>query len=57
MKRKNAYSAPRILKQTAFAPQNALLAGSIVDTTVITATGQETQDYDFSGNGFNHDWQ
>lgn len=57
MKRKNAYSAPRILKQAAFAPQNALLAGSIVDTTVITATGQETQDYDFSGTGFNHDWQ
>lgn len=51
------YESPAILREVALAPKKALLDGSVVDSTVISATGQETTDYDFSGSGFNHNWQ
>jgi hypothetical protein len=52
------YESPAILREVALAPKKALLDGSVVDTMNITATGQEVpEDVDFSGSGFNHDWQ
>ena len=53
---KKAYVLPAILREVALVPKNALLAGSVVEMNV-TSTGQEVQDLDFSGSGFNHDWQ
>ena len=50
------YESPAILREVALVPKNALLAGSVVEMNV-TSTGQEVQDLDFSGSGFNHDWQ
>lgn len=50
------YETPAILRRVALVPKNALLAGSVVEMNV-TSTGQEVQDLDFSGSGFNHDWQ
>ncbi len=54
---KKAYALPAILREVALAPKKALLDGSVVDTMNITATGQESEDVDFSGSGFNHNWQ
>ena len=51
-----AYESPAILRQVALLPKKALLSGSIVEMNV-TSTGQEVQDLNFSGSGFNHDWQ
>lgn len=51
------YESPAILREVALAPQKALLDGSVVDTMNITATGQQIGDHDFTGSGFNHDWQ
>lgn len=51
------YESPAILREVALAPKKALLDGSVVDTMNITATGQESEDVDFSGSGFNHNWQ
>lgn len=54
---KKVYVSPAILRQTALAPRVELLAGSVVDTMNVTATDQQTQDYDFSDDGFNHNWE
>lgn len=55
---KKAYVLPAILREVALAPKKALLDGSVVDTMNITATGQEVpDDVDFTGSGFNHNWQ
>ena len=51
------YESPAILREVALAPQKALLDGSVVDKMNVTATGQQTQDYDFSSDGFNHNWE
>lgn len=50
------YESPAILREVALAPKKALLDGSVVEMNV-TSTGQEVQDLNFSGSGFNHDWQ
>lgn len=54
---KKTYSAPAILRLVDFAPQEALLAGSIVKDAQVTSIGQKVDDYDFSGTTFNHDWE
>ena len=51
------YESPAILRQVTLAPKTALLAGSVVVTMDVTSVGQETDDVDFTGSGFNHDWQ
>ena len=44
---KKTYSAPAILRLVDFAPQEALLAGSIVKDAQVTSIGQKVDDYDF----------
>ena len=54
---KKIYSAPAILRLVDYAPQEALLAGSIVDKANVTSVGQKVDTYDFSDDSFNHTWE
>lgn len=54
---KKTYSAPAVLRLVDFAPQEAILGGSIVDKASVTSVGQEVDTYDFSGSTFNHEWE
>ena len=54
---KKTYAAPAILRLVDYAPQEALLAGSIVDKANVTSQGQEVDTYDWNDSGFNHKWE
>lgn len=55
---KKTYAAPAILRLVDYAPQEALLAGSIVDNATVISQGQEvdTFKWDDPDQGFNHNW-
>jgi len=49
------YYKPKINKIIKF--ESNILAGSVIEKTSVTTTGQEVIVYDFNDNQFNHDWQ
>ena len=57
MKQKKQFTRPAILQELSLLPDMPILAGSVVDNTTIVATGQEVENYDFSENDFNHNWE
>ena len=57
MKYNRRYQAPAILRELAYAPESALLAGSIVKDASVTSIGQKVDTYDFEGTTFNHEWE
>ena len=57
MKQKKQFTRPAILQDLSLLPDSPILAGSVVDNTTIAATGQEVENYDFSENDFNHNWE
>lgn len=57
MKEKSQYRAPAIVRTIHLRPSGALLSGSVVDHSTVTTMGQEVMDYDFSQDGFNHEWK
>ncbi|MBR6269319.1 MAG: hypothetical protein IKR30_01965 [Bacteroidales bacterium] len=54
---KKTYSTPAVLRLVDYAPQGALLAGSIVKDASVTSIGQKVDTYDFEGATFNHEWE
>ncbi|MBQ6302380.1 MAG: hypothetical protein IJK75_08350 [Bacteroidales bacterium] len=58
MKRKLHYETPAIRREVTLQMRGELLngAGSIVDNADVRTMGQEVQDLDFSGAGFNYSW-
>lgn len=57
MKKKKAFIHPAILQEVTLLPETAVLTGSVADNTTIVSTGQAVQEYDFSGDSFNHQWE
>ena len=57
MKEKSQYRAPAIVRTIHLRPSGALLSGSVVDHSTVTTMGQEVTEYDFSQDGFNHEWK
>lgn len=57
MKQYKQYVSPAILRELPIAPNDQLLAGSVIDKTAVTSVGQEVKDYDWeTETGFNHTW-
>ena len=54
---KRTYSPPVLLRLVDYAPQGALLAGSIVDKATVTSQGQQVDTYNWSEEGLNHTWE
>ncbi len=54
---KKYYSTPAIIRQVSYAPQAALLGGSIVDKATVTSQGQQIDTYEWNTEGFNHTWE
>ena len=54
---KKTYASPAILRLVDYAPQEALLAGSIVDKATVTSQGQQVDTYEWNTDGFNHTWE
>ena len=54
---KKYYSSPAIIRQVSYAPQTALLSGSIVDKATVTSQGQQVDTYNWENEGFNHTWE
>ena len=50
------FITPAILQALSFREETPILAGSVVDQTTVSTTGQEVQDYDWSDSSFNHNW-
>jgi hypothetical protein len=54
---KRNYLAPRVLQEVSVRVERAFLAASLVDTAVVTSVGQEVEEYDFTTDEFNHQWE
>lgn len=57
MKQKYHYDSPAIVRVIQLHTTGELLSGSVVDHSTVTTMGQEVTDYDFSQDGFNHEWK
>ena len=56
MKQKKHFIRPAVLQELTLLPDTPILQASIVSSTTVTTTGQQTQDYNWSDTSFNHDW-
>ena len=56
MKQKKQFTRPAILQELSLLPDTPILAGSVVDNTVIVSTGQEVQDWNYDTD-FDHNWE
>ena len=57
MKQKKHFVRPAVLQELSLLPDMPILAGSLVDNATIVSTGQDVENYDFSGDDFNHEWE
>ena len=57
MKIKKQFERPMLLRELAITGDGPILQGSVSDNTTIVSTGQQVQEYNFSGNDFNHQWE
>lgn len=57
MKQKQLFVRPAVLQDFALLPETSILQGSVSDNTTVVSTGQEVQEYDFSGDNYNHQWE
>ena len=55
--KQNVYLAPRVLQEVTVRVERAFLAASLVDTAVVTSVGQEVEEFDFTTDEFNHQWE
>lgn len=51
------YQEPVVLQEVSVRLERAFLAASLVDTAVVTSVGQEVEEYDFTSDEFNHQWE
>lgn len=56
MKRKT-FIHPAILQELTLLPETPVLTGSVSDNTTVISTGQAVEEYDFSQDDFNHQWE
>ena len=56
MKQKQQFVKPAVLQELTLLPETPILVASIVETTTVRTTGQETTSIDWSDNMFNHTW-
>ena len=54
---KKQFVKPAVLGELALQGDKPILEGSVVDNTTIVSTGQAVENHDFSGSGFNHQWE
>ncbi len=57
MKKKQPFITPAILQDLSCQGEHPILAGSIVNQTTITSTGQEIQEYNGGDPAFNQNWE
>ena len=57
MKQKKQFVRPAVLQELSLLPDSLILAGSIVDNTTVVSTGQAVENYNFSSDDFNHQWE
>ena len=55
--KKNNYQTPRVLQEATVLVERSFLAASLVDTAVVTSVGQEVEEFDFTTDEFNHQWE
>ena len=53
----NNYQTPRVMQEVSVRMEKAFLAASLVDTAVVTSVGQEVEEFDFTSDEFNHQWE
>ena len=56
MKRNN-YQTPKVMQEVSVLVEREFLKASLVDTAVVAAVGQEVEEYDFTTEEFNHQWE
>ena len=57
MKNSSNYQSPRVLQEVSVRVEKSFLAASLVDKAVVTSVGQEVEEYDFTSDEFNHQWE
>ena len=57
MKQKMRYNAPAVRRVVPVHLKGSLLSGSVADHIEVISMGQDVEELDFSGDGFNHEWQ
>ena len=57
MKQKSRYESPFIQRVVHLQMEGELLSGSVVNHIEVTSMGQDVENFDFSGDSFNHEWQ
>ena len=57
MKNSSNYQSPRVLQEVSVRVEKSFLAASLVDTAVVTSVGQEVEEFDFTTDEFNHQWE
>ena len=57
MAMKKQFVKPVVLGELSLQGDKPILEGSVVDNTTIVSTGQAVENHDFSGSGFNHQWE
>ena len=57
MKQKMRYKAPAVRRVVPVHLKGSLLSGSVADHIEVISMGQDVEELDFSGDGFNHEWQ
>ena len=55
--KRHFYLPPHVLQEVSVRVEKAFLAASLVDTAVVTSVGQEVEEYDFTSDEFNHQWE
>ena len=58
MRKKELYSAPRVLKSVKVEHGTSILIGSRVEQRMdLETAGHEVEDHDYDETGFNHEWK
>ena len=57
MKNSSNYQSPRVLQEVSVRVEKSFLAASLVDTAVVTSVGQEVEEFDFTTDEVNHQWE
>ncbi len=57
MKQKTRYIAPAVRRVMPIRLNGTLLSGSVADHVEVISMGQDVENLDFSGDGFNHEWE
>ena len=55
--KRHFYLPPHVFQEVYVRVEKSFLVASLVDTAVVTSVGQEVEEYDFTSDEFNHQWE